>query len=638
MTNLIWLVIALPLLGVFINGLWGKRLGRTLNGVVGVGTVVLAFIIGVLVFVQVPGLPEHAQTVRLWNWSTIGDFEVDLSLLVDPLSMLMTLVVTGVGALIHLYSIGYMEHDENVSRFFTYLNLFIASMLILVLSANYLWLYVGWELVGVCSYLLIGFWFHRPSAADAGKKAFIVNRVGDFGFALGVFLIWTTFGTLNYADVFEMAPEVAAGTITAITALLFIGAIGKSAQIPLHVWLPDAMEGPTPVSALIHAATMVTAGVYMVVRSNVLYALAPEVSAVVAIIGTVTALFAATIALVQFDLKRVLAYSTISQLGYMILAVGVGAYASGMFHLVTHAFFKALLFLGAGSVMHAMGDVIDMRRFGGLKAKMPTTYWTFVVGGAALAGFPLITAGFYSKDEILAQAFAGSILFDILGVLGLITAFLTAFYTFRAVYMTFHGNPKDRLLFDHAHESKSVITVPLVILAGLSIVGGFIGLPANLGLPNWLEGWLEPDFETMIAVTGGEVHHLAVGTEIFLLLLSSLLALAGIFLAYHVYVRNPQIAERAAQSFGSIYNLLTHKYYVDEIYDAVFVTPGKRFARFLANIIDVGLIDTVLVDGSAWFVGALGRISSGFQTGYLRNYVTAIFIGGIIISLYFFLS
>ena len=632
MTDLIWLAIAFPLAGVLINGLLGRRLGRTLNGLIGAGTVGAAFVVGVLVFLQTPGLPEHAQIVKLWTWSTIGDFEVDFSLLVDPLSMLMTLVVTGVGGLIHIYAIGYMGHDENVPRFFTYLNLFIASMLILVLSANYLWLYVGWELVGVCSYLLIGFWFYRPSAADAGKKAFIVNRVGDFGFALGVFLIWTTFGTLNYAEVFEAAPGAAAGTISAITALLFIGAIGKSAQIPLHVWLPDAMEGPTPVSALIHAATMVTAGVYMIARSNVLYALAPAVSNVVAMIGVLTAFFAATVALVQFDLKRVLAYSTISQLGYMILAAGLGAYTAAMFHLVTHAFFKALLFLGAGSVMHAMGDVIDIRRFGGLKAKMPTTYWTFVIGGAALAGFPLITAGFYSKDEILAEAFGKNIVFYLLG---LMTAFLTAFYIFRAVYMTFHGKPKDPLLYEHAHENKPIMTAPLWILAVLSIVGGFIGVP--LGLPNWIESWLEPVFEGMLAVTGSELHHLAVSTEIILLLVSAIIALAGIFLAYYIYIRNPQMAENAAQSFRPVYNLLANKYYVDEIYEAVFVKPGQRVAKFLAGVIDVGLIDTVLVDGSAWFVGALGRIFSGFQTGYLRNYVASIFIGGIIISLYFFL-
>jgi NADH-quinone oxidoreductase subunit L len=632
MVNLIWLTIALPLLGVLINGLYGKRLGRTLNGYIGVGTVALAFLVGLLVFFQVPSLPEHAQQVKLWDWITIGNFHAEASLLVDPLSMLMTLIVTGVGSLIHIYAIGYMDHDERVSRFFTYLNLFIASMLILVLSDNFLGLYVGWELVGVCSYLLIGFWFHKPEAADAGKKAFIVNRVGDFGFALGVFLIWTTFGTLNYHEVFEMVPEAAHSVIVAITALLFIGAIGKSAQIPLYVWLPDAMEGPTPVSALIHAATMVTAGIYMVVRSNIMYALAPETSTVVAIIGVVTALFAATMALVEFDLKRVLAYSTISQLGYMVLAVGVGAYASGIFHLMTHAFFKALLFLGAGSVMHALHDVIDMRRMGGLKAKMPTTYLTFIIGGLALAGFPL-TSGFFSKDEILAKTFEANIL---LYIIGIVTAFMTAFYTFRAIYLAFHGEPRDHHLYDHAHESRSVMTVPLMILAVLSLVGGFLGLPAGLGLPNWLEGWLEPVFEPMLALSG-EAHHMAVGTEVFLLIFSSVIAIAGIGLAYFIYRRNPSIAENTARTFAPLYNLFVHKYYVDEIYNAVFVRPGKLLGQFLANVVDIGLIDTILVDGSAKFVGVLGKITSGWQTGYLRNYVTSILIGSVLISLYFFL-
>lgn len=626
MTNLVWLTIALPLVGVLVNGLFGKRLGRTLNGIIGAGTVLAAFVVGVLVFLEVPSLDHHAQSVLLWDWIDIGSFSVDVSLLVDPLSMLMTLVVTGVGSLIHIYAIGYMDHDENVSRFFTFLNLFIASMLILVLSDNFLGLYVGWELVGVCSYLLIGFWFHRPSAAEAGKKAFIVNRVGDFGFALGVFLIWTTFGTLNFTDVFAAAPQVAAGTITAITALLFVGAIGKSAQLPLYVWLPDAMEGPTPVSALIHAATMVTAGIYMVVRTNALYTLAPSVSMTVAVIGGITALFAATMALVQFDLKRILAYSTISQLGYMVLAVGVGAYTSGMFHLVTHAFFKALLFMGAGSVMHAMHDVIDIRRFGGLKDKMPSTYRTFLIGGAALAGFPFITAGFYSKDEILAKTFEDH---KFLYAIGLLTAFLTAFYTFRAIYLTFHGEPRDRNLYDQAHENKPVMTLPLWILAGLSIVGGFIGLPSGLGLPNWLEGWLEPIHHT--------AHHASVATEIVLIAISSVVAILGIFLAYRVYLQRSDIAEDESRLYGSVYNLLLNKYYVDELYDAVFVKPGRKIGQFFAGIIDIGLIDTILVDGSARFVGALGRVLSGFQTGYLRNYVTSILIGCVIVGVYFFI-
>jgi len=633
MTNLIWLAIAFPLIGVFINGVFGKKLGEKTNGWLAVSMVALSFIIGLLAFLQVPNLPEHQQTVDLWRWITIGDFDVHFSLLVDPLSMIMTLVVTGVGLLIHIYAIGYMHGDEGVSRFFTYLNLFIASMLILVLSDNYLGLYVGWELVGACSYLLIGFWFFKDSAADAGKKAFIVNRVGDFGFALGVFLIWTTFGTLQYSGVFEAAGTVSTGVITAITALLFIGAIGKSAQLPLYVWLPDAMEGPTPVSALIHAATMVTAGVYMVARSNVLYALAPQTSMVVAVIGGVTALYAATIALVQFDLKRVLAYSTISQLGYMVMAVGVGAYASGIFHLATHAFFKALLFMAAGSVMHAANDVIDMRRLGGLKNKLPITYWTFVIGGLALAGFPL-TAGFFSKDEILAKTFEANIW---LYAIGVFTALLTAFYTFRAIFMTFHGEPKDADVAKHLHHETPVMTTPLVILAILSVLGGLMGLPAAFGLPNWLEGWLEPVFETMHRLVPAEAAHLTLGTEVGLMTLSSTLVILGIAAAMWVYLRSPQIAERTAQSAGWAYNLLVHKYYVDEIYDALFVNPARGLGKFFAKVVDMGVIDAVLVDGSAKTVGWLGQIAARWQTGYVRNYVVSIFVGAIVIGAYFFL-
>lgn len=633
MSDFIWLAIAFPLAGFAINGIFGKKLGRATNGWLAVGTVAAAFVVGMLSFAQVYTMPGHAQTVPLWRWITIGDFEVYLNLLVDPLSMLMTMIVTGVGMLIHIYGIGYMDHDKDVSRFFTYLNLFIASMLILVLSDNFLGLYVGWELVGACSYLLIGFWFYKDSAADAGKKAFIVNRVGDFGFALGVFLIWTTFGTLQFSGVFEAAGEQSTAVLTAITALLFIGAIGKSAQLPLYVWLPDAMEGPTPVSALIHAATMVTAGVYMIARSNVLYALAPQTSMAVAIIGGLTALFAATIALVQFDLKRVLAYSTISQLGYMVMAVGVGAYASGIFHLATHAFFKALLFMAAGSVMHAAHDVIDMRRLGGLKAKMPTTYWTFIIGGLALAGFPL-TAGFFSKDEILAKTFEANVW---LYAIGVFTALLTAFYTFRAIFMTFHGKPKDAEIFEHAHENKPVMTAPLVVLAILSVIGGAMGLPSAFGFSNWLDGWLEPVFELKNSLVHAEAAHMALGTEIGLMALSSTLVIIGIAVAAWVYLRRPEIAEKTAQKFAGPYKVLANKYYVDEAYNALFVNPARGLGVFLAKVIDMGAIDAVLVDGSAKAVGYFGRVMSRWQTGYIKNYVASIFVGAIVIGMYFFL-
>jgi NADH-quinone oxidoreductase subunit L len=659
----IWLAIAFPLMGTLANGLLGRRLGRGFVSVVGPAVIGLAFVVGLFSALDLAAFPVHdrAVVVTLWDWITIpqmgaggGTFQVGMSLLADPLSVLMVLIVTGVGFLIHVYSIGYMEHEDArlYARFFTFLNLFITSMLILVLADNYLLMYVGWELVGLCSYLLIGFWFHKPdepqapvrlkdgeqvtvpanlNPADSGKKAFIVNRVGDFGFALGVFLIWSTFGTLNFGDVFGAAPEVASGTITAITLLLFVGAVGKSAQLPLYVWLPDAMAGPTPVSALIHAATMVTAGVYMIARSHVLYALAPTSSLVVAVVGVATALYAATIALVQTDLKRILAYSTISQLGYMFLAVGVGAYASGMFHLTTHAFFKALLFLAAGSVMHALGDVIDIRRMGGLRQKMPRTYWTFVVGALALAGFPL-TSGFFSKDEILAQAFEFS---PVLWAAGLLTALLTAFYTFRALFVAFWGRPRDQELFNHAHESRGVMTWPLILLALLALFGGLLGLPQILGIDHALDGWLQPVF-VALGREGEAAHGLSVGLEWGLLGMSSLIALGGIVLAYWFYVLNTEVPANLALRFKSVFKLLVNKYYVDELYDLLFVEPGKRLARFLAQAIDVAVIDGV-IDGGARLIAQGGALLGRLQSGYIRNYALAMFLGVIVVVSYFFL-
>ncbi|OQY43707.1 MAG: NADH-quinone oxidoreductase subunit L [Anaerolineaceae bacterium 4572_78] len=656
MVEYVWLTIAFPLIGVLINLFFGRLLEDAFSkwfkrsevtGFIGSVTVVLSFLVSFAIFLQALGIEHFSHQVKLWDWITIGDFHVAISFLVDPLSIIMLLVVTGVGSLIHIYAVGYMDHDEGSARFFTYLNLFVASMLVLVLSDNYAGLYVGWELVGVCSYLLIGFWFFKPSAADAGKKAFIVNRIGDFGFALGIFLIWSTFGTLDYMEVFH---EVGAShgefasVINWVTILLFVGAIGKSAQIPLYVWLPDAMEGPTPVSALIHAATMVTAGVYMIARNNVLFAMAPNVSLVIAFVGAITAFFAATMALVAFDLKRVLAYSTISQLGYMILAVGVGAYAAGIFHLFTHAFFKALLFMAAGSVMHAMKGVIDMRRLGGLKDKMPETYWTFLIGAAALSGFPLITAGFWSKDNILVKAFElqqpnqafGIILYTI----GIITALLTAFYTFRAVFMTFHGEPRDKNLYDHAHENRRVMTLPLWILAIFSIGAGFLGLPSKLGLPNWIEdGWLYSVMAESHEILEHAHHfaHIGFGLEIALLSISAVVALVGIFGAWHVYIRYPQIAVDTARYAGRFYQLVLDKYRVDELYDTWIIEPGKGLADILAKIVDMNFIDKTLVDGSANSVRGLGHIMAILQTGYIRNYVMVIFVGIVVMGVYFFL-
>ncbi len=665
MTQLIWLTIALPLVGLLFNGILGRRVGPRVVSYVAPAVVGLAFLVGLGALFELLANGGQPVTVNLWTWATIGSFSVPVNLLVDPLSVLMVLVVTGVGFLIHVYATDYMIHtddhghahpDRDYTRFFTFLNLFIASMLVLVLGDNYLLMYVGWELVGVSSYLLIGFWYDRPaqeqapielvgsaepvkltpllSPAASGMKAFIVNRIGDVGFALGVFLIWSVFGTLQFHEIFKNAAAINAAMPTVIPwicALLFVGAMGKSAQLPLYVWLPDAMAGPTPVSALIHAATMVTAGIYMIVRSNALYSLAPNVSLAIAGIGMLTAFFAATMALVQVDLKRILAYSTISQLGYMFSAVGVGAYTAGMFHLTTHAFFKALLFLGAGSVMHAMHDVIDIRRMGGLKDKMKITWLTFWIGSLALAGFPLMS-GFFSKDEILAKNFEAS---PLLWLLGVITAALTAFYTFRAVFLTFHGQPRDHHLFDHAHESGRPITFALSVLAVLAVLGGLLGLPAFLGLPNWLEGWLEPVFEYMHPAT--EAAPLAFATELTLMTTSGVIAICGIALAYYFYVVNPAIPQNMARNARGLFDWLANKYWVDELYNAVFVQPGLKLADALATGVDKLVIDNVLVDGLARGIGRIGGSLGKLQDGYVTHYVLATFVGVLALISYFFL-
>jgi NADH-quinone oxidoreductase subunit L len=624
----LWILL-FPLLGVLINGFFGRRIGKKWVGWVACAAVGLSFLVGVGVFFALLG-EEHGRTVPLFSWITVGDFQIEASILVDQLSTLMTLVVTGVGFLIHVYSIGYMAEDERYARFFTLLNLFVFSMLTLVLADNFLLLYVGWELVGLCSYLLIGFWFERPSAAEAGKKAFLVTRVGDFGFALGVMLIFATFGTLGYADVFEQAPQVlTTGLATAITLLLFAGAVGKSAQIPLYVWLPDAMEGPTPVSALIHAATMVTAGVYMVARTHVLFELAPASMTVVAVIGAVTAFYAATIALVQNDIKRVLAYSTISQLGYMFLAVGVGAYAAGMFHLTTHAFFKALLFLAAGSVMHGLAGELDMRKMGGLKDKMRTTYRAFLAGAAALAGFPLLS-GFFSKDEILWRAFNSSIIPSAslragLWLIGIVTAFLTAFYAFRAVFLTFWGPSRvdERV---HIHESPRIMTTPLTILAVLALVGGLIGVPHLSGI----EGFLEPVF------AHHEAMHASGILEWVLMALSAVVAISAIILAQYMYLVNPDRPDHLSKRYASIYKLLVNKYYVDEIYLAGIVNPLRSLAGFLSQTFDAGIIDGA-VNSLAAFFGRTGEETRKLQTGYVRNYGLAMLVGVVVVLGYLIL-
>jgi NADH-quinone oxidoreductase subunit L len=552
----------------------------------------------------------------------LATFQADWGFLLDPLSAVMILVVTGVGFLIHVYSIGYMAHDNGYYRFFGYMNLFVFFMLMLVLANNYILLFVGWEGVGLCSYLLIGFYFHKKSAADAGKKAFIMNRVGDAGFILGMLLMMSVLGTVRFTDVNALlrgghfAPEVAGfGVLSAISLLMFFGATGKSAQIPLYVWLPDAMEGPTPVSALIHAATMVTAGVYMVARSSALYQLTPNTSMVVAVVGTCTALLAATIALVQNDIKRVLAYSTVSQLGYMFLALGVGAYWVAIFHLFTHAFFKALLFLCSGSVIHAMGGEQDMRRMGALKDKIPTTHWTMWVGSVAIAGIPGL-AGFFSKDEILWQAYSSPLGSKLLWFVGLTTAGLTAFYMWRLMNMTFYG--KSRVAPEvqkHIHESPASMTVPLTLLAIGSVLAGWLGTPKLWNLPESfraLERWLEPAFASRVVAAAGEGAHDA-SLEWLLMALSVAVAVAGIAVARYFYHTKPEIPDSIERSLKPVHTLLYNKWYVDEIYDFLFVNGlgkggGRVCGAFDRNVVDGG------VNGAGWLTRFTSRVSIWWDT------------------------
>jgi len=596
-------------------------------GFVACASVALSFLVSVWAIVQAHAEPDHRLVETLWHWLPGGaaetaqgtaPFSVDWAYMVDPLSSVMLLVVTFVGFLIHVYSIGYMSHDPGYARYMSYLNLFMFAMLTLVLGANYLVLFVGWEGVGLCSYLLIGFWFDRQSAADAGKKAFIVNRIGDAGFLLGIFLVFFTFGTLDFRAVTAAAAAMPVewawgGTLTMIALFLFVGATGKSAQIPLYVWLPDAMEGPTPVSALIHAATMVTAGVYMVARSATIYAHAPKAMLLVAFIGAATAIVAATIGLVQNDIKRVLAYSTVSQLGYMFLACGVGAFAAGIFHLMTHAFFKALLFLGSGSVIHAMSGEQDMRNMGGLKKKLPWTHLTMLVGCVAIAGVPPL-AGFFSKDEILWSAYKVGGYGRWVWGMGFAVAAMTAFYMFRLYHLTFSGTFRGTEEQERVHESPASMIVPLQVLAVGSIVAGFVGVPAILGqpigFPNWFEHFLEPVF--------GDAHH-ALGEvfttappghamELALMAASVAVALLGIGMAWSFYKAHPEIPERLAGSMAGAHRLLLNKYYVDELYGKVFVrglalgggTTLHGMDRFVVDGGDGEVRAGLGVNGVAW--------------------------------------
>ena len=634
--SLLWLIPALPLFGAIVNGIGAGKLPRKLVSAIGTGTVGLAFLIAVGCFLSLARLaPDDRVFVQqLFSWIDSGDFSVAVRFGLDPLSAVMILIVTGVGFLIHVYSTGYMGHEKAYGRYFAYLNLFTFAMLVLVMADNFLVMFFGWEGVGLCSYLLIGFWYHKPSAAAAGKKAFVVNRIGDWGFIIGMLLIFVHFGTLDFGRVFTEAPDrLAFGSAiaTAIALFLFVGATGKSAQIPLYVWLPDAMEGPTPVSALIHAATMVTAGVYMIARCHVLYALAPTALIVVAIIGAATALFAATIGLVQKDIKRVLAYSTVSQLGYMFLAMGVGAYVSGIFHLMTHAFFKALLFLGAGSVIHAVSGEQDMDKMGGLKPHLPKTHLTMLIGTLAIAGiFPL--SGFFSKDEILWNAWRVN---PGLWAVGVIGAFLTAFYMFRLYYMTFHGPMRvSEEAKHHLHESPTSMTLPLMILALLAAVGGLVNIPLLAGGQKF-DAWLEPVFADLARVMGPTAHAEAAaahqpGMEIAFMAISLMVALAGIFLARRFYVTDPTLPRRLAESARGLYRTLWEKYRVDELYDRTVVQPIVRGSERLWHGFDAAVID-----GAVNGVGKQIERGAGLlrlaQTGYVQFYALILTLGLVVV-------
>jgi NADH-quinone oxidoreductase subunit L len=620
--NYVWLIPVLPFAAFVVTLIFGKWWIREAAHWIPILAMVGSFGLSLAAFIQIRGA-EEPVVVELWRWFSVGSFQVPFALQIDQLSAVMLLVVTGVGLLIFIYSKGYMHGDTGYYRFYAYMSLFAFSMLMLVLASNYLLLYFGWEAVGLCSYYLIGYYYHKPEAAAAGKKAFIVNRVGDFGFGLGVMLIFVTFGTLDYVGVFEQvgAGGVGQATLIGIALLLFMGAMGKSAQFPLHVWLPDAMEGPTPVSALIHAATMVTAGVYLVARSSVIFASAPAALLVVGAIGTFTAIFAAVIGICQKDIKKVLAYSTVSQLGYMFMALGVGAWAVAIFHLVTHAFFKALLFLGAGSVIHSLGGEQDMDKMGGLTKRIPATYYTLVAGALALSGiFPF--AGFWSKDDILGSVWRdGKYLF---WAVGLIAAFITAFYTFRMIFMTFFGKPRmDEETEKHVHESPWSMVVPLVVLAVASLLGGFLGLPGRLGV---IQSFLEPVFAPANTLLGIHEHGLA-AIDYVLMVVSLIVAMLGIAFAWLLYVRRPgDLPALLGARLRPAYTVVYNKFYVDEFYAATVVRLTVDGSRWVWHRFDEHVIDGA-AHGVAWLWQGAGRLAQPLQTGKVQNYLLGIFIG-----------
>lgn len=612
MSKLVYLVPLFPLIGFFINGLGRRSLSKSSIGLIGSGVILASFAVSLGIFLEVKQPGFQPQIVRLFDFINIQSINIPFAFQVDQLSSLFLLIITGVGFLIHWYSTSYMHNEETVhfGRYFAYLNLFVFSMLLLVLGANYLIMFIGWEGVGLCSYLLIGYWFKNNNYNYAARKAFVMNRIGDVGFLLAVFWILSKLGTVTYGEVFSGAASFSTAEVTGITMLLFVGAMGKSAQIPLYTWLPDAMAGPTPVSALIHAATMVTAGIYMIVRSNVLYSMAPTTQAIVAVVGLATALLAATIALKQNDIKKVLAYSTVSQLGYMFLGLGVGAYTGAVFHVMTHAFFKALLFLGAGSVIHAMGNEQDIRLMGGLKKYMPVTHITFLLACLAIAGIPPFS-GFFSKDEILAAAFEHN---KVLWLIGALTAGLTAFYMFRLYVMTFRGHFRGTDEQEHhLHESPPAITIPLIILAVLSVIGGFVGIPeAFAHNAHALEHFLSP-----VIAKNNEAGSkgFSASTEYMLMAVSVVLAVFAIAYAWLRFSKKPEIGEP-----GGAGKFLANKWYIDELYDAIIANRVIAFGGFLKNVVEKSGIDAI-VNGVGKGVNYAGRQFRLMQSGQVGNYI-----------------
>ncbi len=656
MLEFVWLIPLFPAIGFTINGLFGRRMNRKAVGPIACTAIGLSAGFSSILFFALLKEPDPFFQKDIFTWVISGQFITTVGYQVDALSIVMALVVSWVSFFIHIYSVGYMHDDPGYPRYFTYLNLFVFMMLNLVMANNFLLMFVGWEGVGLCSYLLIGFWFEKDSASNAGKKAFVVNRVGDFGFLLGLFLLVIHFGTLNFSQVFTNASQVlTTSTASVLALLLFIGATGKSAQLPLYVWLPDAMEGPTPVSSLIHAATMVTAGVYMVARCHVIFEMAPVVLAIVATVGVLTAIYAASIGFAQNDIKKVLAYSTISQLGYMFLGVGVGAYGAGIFHLMTHAFFKGLLFLAAGSVMHAMSGELDMRKMGGLRKATPVTFWTFLIATLAIAGFPPFS-GFFSKDEILWHAFQKS---RTLWAIGFLAAGMTSFYMFRAVFMTFFRESRaPEEVKKHIHESPKIMTIPLMILAGLSIVGGWIGIPHALGgvnrfhqflstaikIPHGGAGHVAARLPVLLASnqTGGEIvkqglvptHPAVDPTEYVLMVASVAIALVGLAIAYLLYMRKPSLLERFVSSWQRLYRVVLNKYYVDEMYEVLFVDSMKGLGRGLWKGADDLVIDGS-VNGVAYVAGILSGLARRVQNGLVQSYALSMVVGGFVVVGYF---